>query len=151
MILTRKRVSAAILGGIAVLVLVLLILAVAFWSQRLDAEAGMVRYRSFRLSGGTHFIDAARDMIYDLGWEHRSEEGTRHGVRLTAIDGNGKRIEFDFRLGLFRRSVLVVPEDGSQYTRSQIATELARRMGVAVDAAPLPEPGKAARGGAALP
>jgi hypothetical protein len=104
-------------------------------SKKLDVAAGIVHYRTHK---GTATIDASRDLHHDLGWSDRSETGTDTGVSVSSLDSNGKNVTIDFKNHVLSGEATIVVEAGSQYSRSEIATELARRIGLIIDIEPLP-------------
>ena len=103
---------------------------------RMDAAAGEIRYPFYK---STQTMDTARDMIFDLGWEHCSEGGTRDGVVFKASDRNGKMVTLDFDCRIVGNCVSVKTEAGAEYAAPEITKELARRLGLPVEGAPLPE------------
>ena len=98
--------------------------------KRIDADAGVIRFPFYQ---GTPTMDAARDMISALGWEHISESGDGKHVTFRAADQNGKVVTFDFIFNLAGTKVVVSTEEASQYSVKDITKELARRIGMRID------------------
>ncbi len=84
-------------------------------------------------------MDAARDMIFALGWQHGSEGGNGKQVAFQATDRNGKGVTLNFRYRIIGTRVVISTEDYPQYSPEEITKELARRIGMSVDGDPLPE------------
>ena len=127
--------GAIILAIVGIVLIGGYILNTVLTSKKLDVAAGIVHYPIHR---GTATIDASRDLHYALGWSNRSETGTDTGVSVSSLDSNGKQVTFDFKNHVLSGEATIVVEAGSQYSRLEIATELARRIGLIIDIAPLP-------------
>jgi hypothetical protein len=113
--------------------------AIALMSRRIDAGAGVIRFPFYQ---GTATMDSARDMIFDLGWTHVSESGTstsgqRTRVTFEALDRQGKTVTLVFTLGLLASQVEIATDENSEYSRHEVTRELARRLGMRVEARPL--------------
>lgn len=119
----------------AVVIIIGCILTLEATSKSVDSSAGIVY---FPIHKETTAIDASRDMHNDLGWTSRFEGGSESGVTVSSVDQNGKKISIDFENSITGGKATVIVEAGSQYCRSEIATELARRIGVKVKAETLP-------------
>ncbi|MFC1453290.1 hypothetical protein ACFLSJ_08115 [Verrucomicrobiota bacterium] len=129
----KKQIVGTLVGMIAVVLVVLTVLIIP---KRVDAEAGTIRFPFYQ---GTPTMDAARDMICALGWQHGSEGGDGKQVTFRATDRNGKAVAFTFTFHLVGTQVLISAEDGAQFPVQEITKELARRIGMSVGGAPLPE------------
>jgi len=129
------KVRHTILATIAVVILIGCILTLKATSRSVDSDAGIVYFPIHKV---TSTIDASRDMHYDLGWTNRSEGGNDSGVTVSSVDQNGKKVSIDFENGIMGGKATVMVDAGSRYSRSEIATELARRIGVGVAAEALP-------------
>ncbi len=128
----KKHVYAAV--GVAIAA-VLCSLLVFVCGKSLDANAGTIRFPFYQ---GTATMDAARDMIFSLGWEHKSEGGDAKHVAFEAADKNGKTVTFDFMFGGGVAEVQISTENDSQYSVEEITKDLAKRLGMRVDGDPLP-------------
>jgi hypothetical protein len=102
-------------------------LLLGFSLKALDAAGGVVYYPYFR---STAAIDASSEMYADWGWKDIYEQGSDSDVTISTIDLNGKKVSINFKIKLIRSRATIVTEAGSEFTRSEIATELARRIGV---------------------
>jgi hypothetical protein len=146
----RKKAVKIVTGLIAVAVGLLAITVIA---KRIDATAGVINFPFYQ---GTRTMDATREMILAMGWEHRSESGRRerictfgcgHGVKISnkdyvtfeAADQNGKVVTFKFIYNLVGTKVVVSTEEAFQYSVEDITKELARRIGMRISGDPLPE------------
>lgn len=129
------KVKHTVFAIIAVVIMIGCILTLEATSKSVDSDAGIVH---FPIHKTTATIDASRDIHYDLGWTNRFEGGTESGVTVSSVDKNGKKVSIDFENSITGGKATVIVEAGSQYSRSEIATELARRIGVRVKAEALP-------------
>jgi hypothetical protein len=134
----EMKVKHAVVTLLGILVVLAAVCLVSIVTRRLDADAGVIRFPIYQ---GTETMDTARDMIYDLGWEHLSEASTNSGKTITfkAKDAHGSVVTFDFVYGLVTTHLAVSTEENPQHTKKQISRELARRIGLHVEGAPLPE------------
>jgi hypothetical protein len=129
------KVRHTIFTTIVVVLIVGCILTLKATSKSVDSDAGIIYFPVHKV---TATIDASRDMHYDLGWTSRSEAGSDSGVTVSSVDQNGKKISIDFANGIMGGRATVIVEAGSLYSRSEITTELARRIGIQVEAEALP-------------
>ena len=129
------KVKRTIFATIAVVIMIGCILTFKATSKSVDSDAGIVYFPIHKVTAS---IDASRDMHFDLGWTTRSEGGNDSGVTVSSVDQNGKKVSIDFENSIMGGKATVIVEAGSQYSRSEIATELARRIGVRVEAESLP-------------
>ena len=108
--------------------------AVLFWIllPRYSEAAGIVHFLPFR---GTKTMDAARQMVFDLHLQHRAEggEGPGAGACLEAIDSNNRHIKFHVGLG----KAVVDADPGAAFSTQELTRELARRIGIPTNSAPL--------------
>jgi hypothetical protein len=139
---------------IALIVVALAIATVLIVPKRIDPGGGVIHFPFYQ---GTRTMDAAREMIYALGWQQKSEGGDSKQVTFRATDRNGKTVSLRFVYHIVGTKVVVTTEQNPQYSVEQITKELARRIGMHVDASPLPvapseAPTKrgASKGGAAV-
>ena len=93
--------------------------------KKLDATAGVVYY-PYHTSRAT--INASREMYNDWGWKCRNEEGSNSDLTVSATDLNGKTVSINFETRLLHSRATIITEGGSEFTRSEIATELASRI-----------------------
>jgi hypothetical protein len=121
-------------GGLIVVAVALLITSVV--TKQVYASSGVIR---FPLYQSTPTMDAARDMIYALGWQLKSEGGDGNQVTFRTTDRDGKAVTFRFAYRIVGSKVLVSAEEKSQYSVREITQELARRIGIRTDGSPLPE------------
>ncbi len=104
--------------------------AITIVPKRMDANAGVIHFPFYQR---TQTMDATRDMIYALGWNHKSEGGNGKKVTFEAEDLNGKLVTFDFIYKIASAKVMISVEDSSQYPAKEITKELARCIGMHID------------------
>ena len=131
--------SRIIAVSLAAVVFLVAVFAAIVIPRRLNASAGIIRVPFYEIQ---KTMDAARDMIFALGWEHQSEEGDGKRVIFKAKDAKGKQVTFTFDFGFFGSRTQVAVETGTQYSVSEVTQELAQRIGMHVGGASLPAPTK---------